>query len=143
MILGLILGVKEVEVLKLLDESGFLFLSFCANSAKTSLELREVALERLIYEEIATLIGSLKKRHCLTSIPPSFFKQKNLESLIFFFVHAGAIDHVRVHPKFLHSNATSHRWVLGGKFHSIRLLYVLRGIQFARVVVCKYSLDSC
>ncbi|XP_073386683.1 protein MICRORCHIDIA 7 isoform X2 [Physcomitrium patens] len=26
---------------------------------------------------------------------------------------AGAIDHVRVHPKFLHSNATSHRWVLG------------------------------
>ncbi|XP_024364057.1 protein MICRORCHIDIA 7 isoform X2 [Physcomitrium patens] len=26
---------------------------------------------------------------------------------------AGAIDHVRVHPKFLHSNATSHRWALG------------------------------
>ncbi|CAM6036029.1 unnamed protein product [Sphagnum compactum] len=26
---------------------------------------------------------------------------------------AGGIDHVRVHPKFLHSNATSHRWALG------------------------------
>jgi hypothetical protein len=29
---------------------------------------------------------------------------------------AGGIDHVRVHPKFLHSNATSHRWALGGMF---------------------------
>ncbi|KAI5077898.1 hypothetical protein GOP47_0007722 [Adiantum capillus-veneris] len=26
---------------------------------------------------------------------------------------AGGIDHVRVHPKFLHSNATSHKWALG------------------------------
>lgn len=26
----------------------------------------------------------------------------------------GAMDHVRVHPKFLHSNATSHKWALGG-----------------------------
>ncbi|KAL2620199.1 hypothetical protein R1flu_000404 [Riccia fluitans] len=25
----------------------------------------------------------------------------------------GAMDHVRVHPKFLHSNATSHKWALG------------------------------
>ncbi|XP_059639246.1 protein MICRORCHIDIA 7-like isoform X4 [Cornus florida] len=27
---------------------------------------------------------------------------------------SGGMDHVRVHPKFLHSNATSHKWVLGG-----------------------------
>lgn len=27
----------------------------------------------------------------------------------------GGMDHVRVHPKFLHSNATSHKWALGGK----------------------------
>ncbi|VFQ93280.1 unnamed protein product [Cuscuta campestris] len=27
--------------------------------------------------------------------------------------HYVAIDHVRVHPKFLHSNATSHKWALG------------------------------
>lgn len=27
----------------------------------------------------------------------------------------GGMDHVRVHPRFLHSNATSHKWVLGGK----------------------------
>ncbi|KAF3438470.1 hypothetical protein FNV43_RR21232 [Rhamnella rubrinervis] len=26
---------------------------------------------------------------------------------------AGGMDHVRVHPKFLHSNATSHKWALG------------------------------
>ncbi|XP_073273513.1 protein MICRORCHIDIA 7-like [Primulina huaijiensis] len=25
----------------------------------------------------------------------------------------GSMDHVRIHPKFLHSNATSHKWVLG------------------------------
>jgi hypothetical protein len=25
----------------------------------------------------------------------------------------GSMDHVRVHPKFLHSNATSHKWALG------------------------------
>jgi sensor histidine kinase regulating citrate/malate metabolism len=25
----------------------------------------------------------------------------------------GGFDHVRVHPKFLHSNATSHKWSLG------------------------------
>ncbi|KAH0724687.1 hypothetical protein KY290_000492 [Solanum tuberosum] len=27
--------------------------------------------------------------------------------------HAEGMDHVRVHPKFLHSNATSHKWALG------------------------------
>lgn len=27
---------------------------------------------------------------------------------------SGGIDRVRVHPKFLHSNATSHKWALGG-----------------------------
>lgn len=24
------------------------------------------------------------------------------------------MDHARIHPRFLHSNATSHKWVLGG-----------------------------
>ncbi|PHT59566.1 hypothetical protein CQW23_01929 [Capsicum baccatum] len=27
--------------------------------------------------------------------------------------HADGMDHVRVHPRFLHSNATSHKWALG------------------------------
>ncbi|XP_073141955.1 protein MICRORCHIDIA 7-like [Henckelia pumila] len=27
--------------------------------------------------------------------------------------YSGGMDHVRIHPKFLHSNATSHKWVLG------------------------------
>ncbi|RDY07141.1 Protein MICRORCHIDIA 4, partial [Mucuna pruriens] len=35
----------------------------------------------------------------------------DLDFLIFMF-HVG-MDHVRVHPKFLHSNATSHKWALG------------------------------
>ncbi|KAF9622346.1 hypothetical protein IFM89_031149 [Coptis chinensis] len=29
------------------------------------------------------------------------------------FLYAVGLDHVRVHPKFLHSNATSHKWALG------------------------------
>ncbi|KAH1131408.1 hypothetical protein J1N35_002786 [Gossypium stocksii] len=28
-------------------------------------------------------------------------------------IPSGGMDHVRVHPKFLHSNATSHKWALG------------------------------
>ena len=27
----------------------------------------------------------------------------------------GQLEHARVHPKFLHSNATSHKWAFGGK----------------------------
>ena len=26
------------------------------------------------------------------------------------------LEHARIHPKFLHSNATSHKWAFGGKF---------------------------
>lgn len=32
------------------------------------------------------------------------------------------MDHVRVHPRFLHSNATSHKWVLGGNLTMCFLL---------------------
>ncbi|KVH98126.1 hypothetical protein Ccrd_023660 [Cynara cardunculus var. scolymus] len=31
------------------------------------------------------------------------------------FSYTGGMDHLRVHPRFLHSNATSHKWVLGVK----------------------------
>ena len=30
----------------------------------------------------------------------------------------GELEHARVHPKFLHSNATSHKWALGGMLNS-------------------------
>ncbi|MFS7951173.1 putative histidine kinase/HSP90-like ATPase superfamily, morc, S5 domain 2 [Helianthus anomalus] len=30
-----------------------------------------------------------------------------------YFITVGGLDHLRVHPRFLHSNATSHKWVLG------------------------------
>jgi hypothetical protein len=55
--------------------------------------------------------------------------------LIFLVKSAVGMDHVRVHPKFLHSNATSHKWALGGKvsifvaivnyFHNIEWTYFL------------------
>ena len=36
---------------------------------------------------------------------------------------AGHLEHARVHPKFLHSNATSHKWAFGGVV-SLPLLYL-------------------
>lgn len=33
-----------------------------------------------------------------------------------FFYFTDQLEHARVHPKFLHSNATSHKWAFGGKF---------------------------
>lgn len=42
-----------------------------------------------------------------------------LDQAFFFFFGlmriAGSLEHARVHPKFLHSNATSHKWAFGGK----------------------------
>ncbi|MCO5558815.1 hypothetical protein L7F22_012403 [Adiantum nelumboides] len=47
----------------------------------------------------------------------------------------GGIDHVRVHPKFLHSNATSHKWALGGK-----LLYHNRQLFFVSIEIKQWQL---
>lgn len=41
----------------------------------------------------------------------NFFLFHTLYYIIYFAV---GMDHVRVHPRFLHSNATSHKWALGG-----------------------------
>uniref|UniRef100_A0A7I4BZY0 Morc S5 domain-containing protein n=1 Tax=Physcomitrium patens TaxID=3218 RepID=A0A7I4BZY0_PHYPA len=48
-----------------------------------------------------------------------------------------AIDHVRVHPKFLHSNATSHRWALGAVAELVdnAVDEVLNGASFVNVDV--------
>ncbi|XP_024385499.1 protein MICRORCHIDIA 7 isoform X1 [Physcomitrium patens] len=43
-----------------------------------------------------------------------FWKAGDYEGVPTITTHqSGGIDHVRVHPKFLHSNATSHKWALG------------------------------
>ncbi|KAG0553359.1 hypothetical protein M758_12G005500 [Ceratodon purpureus] len=51
---------------------------------------------------------------------------------------AGGIDHVRVHPKFLHANATSHRWALGAVAELVdnAVDEVLNGATFVNVDVC-------
>lgn len=67
-----------------------------------------ICMPRSFHEEMAAS-GRFAQQDCrqfwkagdYTSLRP----EKN-------FVAAG-MDHVRVHPKFLHSNATSHKWVLG------------------------------
>lgn len=48
----------------------------------------------------------------------------------------GDLEHARVHPKFLHSNATSHKWAFGGKvssalivFHGLNLLKLRQEID--------------
>ncbi|KAH9711179.1 protein MICRORCHIDIA 2 [Citrus sinensis] len=35
----------------------------------------------------------------------------------------GSLEHARVHPKFLHSNATSHKWAFGGKKEALAVNY--------------------
>ena len=37
----------------------------------------------------------------------------------------GRQNHLHVHPKFLHSNATSHKWAFGGSFCGFQLSNVL------------------
>lgn len=49
-----------------------------------------------------------------------------LIDLYFVLFYSAGLDHVRVHPKFLHSNATSHKWALGGDLVSSFLLLKLR-----------------
>lgn len=43
-------------------------------------------------------------------------------SLTDFALIAGHLEHARVHPKFLHSNATSHKWAFGGVLYFAHLL---------------------
>jgi hypothetical protein len=38
------------------------------------------------------------------------------------------MDHIRVHPRFLHSNATSHKWALGGTVYFSHFNYLLPNI---------------
>lgn len=45
---------------------------------------------------------------------------------------AVGMDHVRVHPKFLHSNATSHKWALGGTLSlKLKVEFILIGSLLA------------
>lgn len=36
------------------------------------------------------------------------------------------LEHARIHPKFLHSNATSHKWAFGGEFLTCRQMDYLK-----------------
>ena len=38
----------------------------------------------------------------------------------------GMLEHARVHPKFLHSNATSHKWAFGGKSQDLTPIESIR-----------------
>ncbi|XP_031124249.1 protein MICRORCHIDIA 7-like [Ipomoea triloba] len=55
-----------------------------------------------------------------------------------------AMDHVRVHPKFLHSNATSHKWALGAFAELLdnALDEVCNGATYVNVDVLKSSKDG-
>lgn len=41
-----------------------------------------------------------------------------------FILLVGELEHARVHPKFLHSNATSHKWAFGGKLYYCVLFHL-------------------
>ncbi|XP_042486857.1 protein MICRORCHIDIA 7-like isoform X2 [Macadamia integrifolia] len=57
---------------------------------------------------------------------------------------AGGMDHVRVHPKFLHSNATSHKWALGAFAELLdnSLDEVCNGATYVNVDVLKNTKDG-
>ncbi|KAH0462567.1 hypothetical protein IEQ34_010142 [Dendrobium chrysotoxum] len=54
------------------------------------------------------------------------------------------IDHVRVHPKFLHSNATSHKWALGALAELLdnSMDEVCNGAKFVNIDVLKNPKDQ-
>ncbi|TYI52044.1 hypothetical protein E1A91_D12G218900v1 [Gossypium mustelinum] len=56
----------------------------------------------------------------------------------------GGMDHVRVHPKFLHSNATSHKWALGAFAELLdnSLDEVCNGATYVNVDVLKSKKDG-
>eukprot|EP00249_Psilotum_nudum_P020961 c27914_g1_i1 orf=779-3388(-) len=57
---------------------------------------------------------------------------------------AGGMDHVRVHPKFLHSNATSHKWALGAVAELLdnALDEVVNGATFVKVDMIENPRDG-
>ncbi|XP_050224107.1 protein MICRORCHIDIA 7-like [Mercurialis annua] len=58
--------------------------------------------------------------------------------------YTGQMDHVRVHPKFLHSNATSHKWALGAFAELLdnALDEVCSGATYANIDVLKNGKDG-
>ncbi|KAK3043219.1 hypothetical protein RJ639_002462, partial [Escallonia herrerae] len=56
----------------------------------------------------------------------------------------GGMDHVRVHPRFLHSNATSHKWVLGAFAELLdnSLDEVCNGATFVNIDMIKNKKDG-
>ncbi|PWA40928.1 histidine kinase-like ATPase, C-terminal domain-containing protein [Artemisia annua] len=56
----------------------------------------------------------------------------------------GGMDHVRVHPRFLHSNATSHKWVLGAFAELLdnSLDEVCNGATYANIDMLKNKKDG-
>ncbi|KAE9446040.1 hypothetical protein C3L33_21999, partial [Rhododendron williamsianum] len=57
---------------------------------------------------------------------------------------SGGMDHVRIHPRFLHSNATSHKWVLGAFAELLdnALDEVCNGATFVNVDMLKNRKDG-
>ncbi|KAH7427418.1 hypothetical protein KP509_10G043700 [Ceratopteris richardii] len=58
---------------------------------------------------------------------------------------ASCVEHIRVHPKFLHSNATSHKWALGAIAELLdnALDEVVNGASFVRVDMVRNPRDGC
>ncbi|KAL4559811.1 hypothetical protein LXL04_031957 [Taraxacum kok-saghyz] len=59
-------------------------------------------------------------------------------------ISSGGIDHLRVHPRFLHSNATSHKWVLGAFAELLdnSLDEVCNGATYVKIDMVKNKKDG-
>lgn len=73
-----------------------------------------------------------------------FWKAGDYEGLSSERPHVDGMDHVRVHPKFLHSNATSHKWALGAfaELFDNALDEVSNGATFVKVDTLKRQEDE-
>ncbi|KAI5057484.1 hypothetical protein GOP47_0027499, partial [Adiantum capillus-veneris] len=58
---------------------------------------------------------------------------------------ASGVEHIRVHPKFLHSNATSHKWALGAMAELLdnALDEAVNGATFVSVDMVRNPRDGC
>ncbi|MCO5607313.1 hypothetical protein L7F22_061506 [Adiantum nelumboides] len=78
-------------------------------------------------------------------ISRKFWKAGDYDALVTLNIApASGIDHVRVHPKFLHSNATSHKWALGAIAELLdnAIDEVQNGATHVRVDVIQSPLDG-
>ncbi|KAH7835783.1 hypothetical protein Vadar_029837 [Vaccinium darrowii] len=112
-------------------------MSLVANTSSVS---REVSLEKAVCQ----LQSSTVVKSCRQFWKAGDFEGENNNAGADFGSHSVGMEHVRVHPRFLHSNATSHKWALGAFAELLdnSLDEVCNGATYVRVEMLKNERDE-